>query len=200
MITEYIKFEEKDIKKIITYLLKDFKTTKSLFEKIGKYTSVYNNKQEINEKEIKFFNSIPVSEKYKLKLPENIYRGMSLSEKMISKIKAKKSKIIFKPLQVNYAGWTFSEKIANYFSQGIYSDKFTKGLIFFTRLTSENKFIDITLAYLIIDNVRKYVVNLKKPNKKLTELYDVMFITSRYSEQEILVFGKIKIDKVYNSF
>lgn len=197
MITEFIKLKPKELKLIEIYIIENFDNVKSLFLKLKKYTSVFNDKNKITNEEVKLFNNIPVPEKYKLKTPIEIFRGVALSDKMIKtvivKFKKEKKKFKYKPIKTNYSGWSFSKNIANDYSTGVYAD-YNFGLIFESTITNKNKFIDIGLFYLICQNLRWFK---KEINKKISEgMWDELQVTSRYSEEEVLVFGKLQVTNI----
>lgn len=78
------------------------------------------------------------------------------------------------------------------------SRKGKEGIIFKSTLTSENKLIDIFIFQVIVENLYSNYLfkNQKTLNKNQKTLFSIFTGKNFYNEEEVLVFGKIKIDKI----
>ena len=203
---KFVKFTDKEIQILLEYIIKNYQTLTELFYNINEYVHI-GEIYKITNEEIELFNSIPVPEKYKLKLPIKIYRGMFLSDKMIKtiivKFKQEKEKFNYKP-RGQFSSWSLSKNIADIFSNRNRSkSKYGFGLIFESTITNKNKFIDIILFFCIMENINKFLTskyNSNKLSKEESKLYKLSSsVKFRYNEQEVIVFGKLKVDNIYKS-
>ena len=203
---KFVKFTDKEIETLLDYIIKNYQILTELFYNINEYVHI-GEIYKITNEELELFNSIPIPEKYKLKLPIIIYRGMFLSDKMIKtiivKFKKEKEKFNYKP-RGQFSSWSLSKNIADIFSNNNRSkSKYGYGLIFESNLTNKNKFIDINLFFCIMENINKFLTskyNSNKLSKEESKLYKLSNITLlRYNELEIIVFGKLKVTNIYKS-
>lgn len=199
MIEKFINFTDEENKLIIKYFTDNFLIIFPLFKKLINYT--FNRKFSIiSNEEMKKFNSIPVNKKYKLKLPIVIYRGMTLSDKIIEKMKSEfkqNKKLTYNPKK-QFSSWSMDKQSSEAFSSGD-----TK-LIFISSLTEKIVYLDINLFYCICENLVLYLGNLKydkktKLSKDEQKLYSFLNDISDYlyGEKEILVFNKIEVNKIF---
>lgn len=203
---KFVKFTKEENKTIVDYCDKNFEVIFNFIKNTFKYTEK-NIKITISNSEFKTWQNIPISEKYKLQLPKKIYRGITLSDKIIKetiiKFKKQNKKLNYKSKK-QFSSWSTSKDIANDFSQFTSpNSKYKFGLVFESNITNKNKFIDINLFFCVCTNMLDYLSLLldnEKLSEKLYKLYFYLsFVESRYNEQEIIVFGKLKVENIYKS-
>lgn len=198
---EYVKrLSIDEIKTIIYYCIDNSKVIFPLFKKLERYTSLDVEKGKFTPKEIEQFNSIPVPENYNLQkeLPVTIYRGITISKglasKIIPKLKAKKGKVTYTPQESNYSSWTTDLETAEQFSRSVYSNDLE--VVFKATLTNKNKAIDIVTFQMLTINLQKYLEQKDSLTDKQQDFLNIVANVDRVDEKEILVFGKIKCDGV----
>lgn len=203
---KFVKFTKEENKIIVDYCDKNFEVIFNFIKNTFKYTEK-NIKMTISNSEFKIWQNIPVSERYKLQLPKKIYRGITLSDKVIKetiiKFKQQNKKLSYKPKK-QFSSWSTDKDVANDFSQFTSpNSKYKFGLVFESNITSKNKFIDINLFFCICTNILDYLSLLldnEKLSEKLYKLYFYLsFVESRYNEKEIIVFDKLKVTNIYKS-
>lgn len=198
---EYMKrLSIDEIKTIADYCIDNSKIVFSLFKKLGQYTSLDIKKGKFTSKEVEFFNNIPVPESYNLQkeLPVTIYRGITISKGLASKItpklKTKKGNVTYKPQETNYSSWTTDLETAKEFSKSVYSNDLQ--IVFKATLTNKNKAIDIVTFQMLTINLQKYLEQKDSLTDKQQDFLNIIKNVDRVDEKEILVFGKVKCNGV----
>lgn len=185
-----IKLSENNIKEILKYFTFDISQFKETFSKLKQYC-VYFKFIDLTNEDILFMKNILVDEnQYNSTLPIIIYRGIKISDEMFQKIKKKQPKS-YTPQKINYSSWSINLKVAKEFSFTI-----DKGVIFKSTLTSKNKFISIIKYQIICYNLKNYLLDKKTKLTKLENIILDLVTIPIINEEEVLVFDKIKIDKI----
>lgn len=195
-------FELEEKVKLLDFLKNNYKIIVPLFTKLKQYIAFDSSgKQYIpfNKGEIELFNSIPVPENYKLKLPVEVFRGMNLSNDIVKKMKnefKQNKKLIYNPKNKNYSSWTTNLTVARRYTK----DGVDKKLILKSNITSKNKFVDIVLFQIIMFNLKQHMYNKMDNDEKISSIEMKIFHTGtgmvKYQEEEIIIFSKIIIDNI----